>query len=169
MPFSKANDFITGRLQVPTPMDNCVAACRFEQDLATADLAVNTIGVIGILPAGYVPVGLIVDADDLDSNGTPTLAWSVGFGNLYGFNAAGASAPGTAANTLLSTATIDGAAALATGVTAGQTGVMVQPLSKALSRVQVAEYDRYIVLVATAGAATAVAGKVGVTVLYRPG
>lgn len=169
MPFATAttNDFLTGRKATRTGSEVDLISERYELTLATADLALNTIGAIGKLPAGHIPVAVLVDSDDLDSNVTPTLAWSLGIGNLALTNAAGA-VSADAADTLISTTAADGGAAWATGLTVSQAGGQVQALSKAISRVQSVQYDRNIVLLATAAAATAASGKIGVTILYRP-
>ena len=169
MPFATAttNDFLTGRKPARTGSEVDLVSERYELTLATADLAINTIGAIGILPAGHVPVAVLFDSDDLDSNATPTLVWSLGIGNLALHNAAGA-VSADAVDTLISTTAADGGAAWGTGITTSQAGGQAQVLSKALSRVQSEQYDRDIVLLATTGAATAVSGKVGVTLIYRP-
>lgn len=166
MAFANSNDYLSGRKPVPTSESGHeVLSTRFEIDMATGDLDLNDIGVIGILPAGHVPVSLLADADDLDS-GTPALVHSFGVGNLANKNAAGA-ASSDAANTLISTTTADGGAAWGTGITVGQGGGQVQVLSAAIARVQAVEYDRYIVGKVTTAAATAVAGKLGLTLQYR--
>ena len=67
MPFAKSNDFITGRKPVPTPAGAEVLAVRFTLALGTADLALNTIGQIGVLPAGCIPVEVQVDGTDMDA------------------------------------------------------------------------------------------------------
>lgn len=168
MAFANSNDYLDGRKPVPTSESgHKVLATRFEIQMATGDLDLNDIGVLGILPAGHIPVGALMDADDLDSNGVPALVHSIGIGNLALKDAAGA-ASADAANTLISTTTVDGGAAWGTGITVGQAGGQVQVLSKALSRVQAVSYDRYIVGKVTTAAATAAAGKLGLTLQYRP-
>lgn len=162
-----ANDYISGRLQPVTPSESEVVAVRYEADFGkdaaniAANLGLNKVGAIGILPAGCVPVGLIVDSDDLDS--TSALAWSIGLSNT-----SNASAPGYDA-TDVSIATNDGGAVWASGITVSQAGGQVQPLSKALSRVVPVNYDRAIVVKATTASNTSgiTSGKLGVTVLYR--
>lgn len=167
MSLTNSNDYLDGRKPLPTSASaHEVMAVRFAQTLATADLALNVIGAIAKLPAGHVPCGLKIDADDLDS-GTPALVQSIGVGNLALQDAAGA-VSADAANTLISTKAADGGAAWGTGITVGQAGGQVDVLSKALARVQAVDYDRYIVVKTTTAAATAVAGEFGVTLLYRP-
>lgn len=162
MAFTNSNDNLAGRSPIPFPAGIETISQRFKLTMATADLALNTVGNIGILPAGCIPVEVIFDSDDLDSNGTPTLAWSIGVSNGAVTNNIQ-----SAAGTDISTATADGGAAWGTGITTSQAGGQSQVLSKALSRVTPVNYDRYIMLKATTAAATAVSGEVGVMVQYR--
>lgn len=154
MSFANTNNTLTGRKPVPTASGGEAVAARFAVDLVTADLTLNNVGVVGILPAGHVPVSLLVDADDLDTNGTPTLVASIGI-----LNAAGNG---------ISTATADGGAAWGTGLTVAQAGGQVAVASKALSRVQASGEDRKIAVMFTTAAATAAAGQIGATLVYRP-
>lgn len=156
------NDFVSGRQPLPTPAGLEVLSQRFELTVATGDLTLNNIGNIALLPAGCIPVALMIDSDDLDTNGAPTLAWSVGVSN-----GAVSNNIQSAAGTDISTATADGGAAWGTSITVSQAGGQVQVLSKALSRVTKVDYDRYIMIKATAAAATAASGKIGATLLYR--
>lgn len=164
MPFATTttNDYLQGRTPIITPAGSGDVTVRFKLPLATGDLALNTVGNVGILPAGCVPVALLMDSDDLDTNGTPTLAWSVGVSNAVVVN----NIQG-AGGTDISASTIDGGAAWGTAQTVSQAGGQVQVLSKALSRVGPAPYDRYIMLKATTAAATAAAGEIGLTFTYR--
>jgi hypothetical protein len=153
MPFSASNNQITGRKPVRTPSGAELVAERFELDLATGDLALNTIGQIGILPAGCVPVDVIVDADDLDT-GAAAMVLQVGIWDGSGAN--------------LSTAAADGGAHW--GVTTAANTAFVQrltPNAAAMARVQNSQTERRLgVKVATAPTAAA-AGKLGVTLVYR--
>jgi len=153
MSFTNSNDYITGRKPVVFPAGSELVAQRFTLDLATADLTVNTIGQIGVLPAGCIPTQLIVDCDDIDSNATPTVAMSIGVLN--------------AAGTALSTSTDDGGGYWATSVVTGKAGGMDFPTTKALQRVNQTSSDRKIGILITTAAATAVAGTIGVTLYYR--
>jgi len=158
-----SNDYLTGRKPVPTPAGIESVSVRYELSLATSELAINQIGEIGVLPAGCIPVDAYFDADDLDSNATPTIVAELGLSNAAVSNNIQAKG-GTAS----STATADGGAAWATGLTTGQAGGQSSMASKALSRVTPVAWDRYILLKFTAGAATAAAGKAGLTLTYRP-
>jgi hypothetical protein len=56
---------------------------RYEADLASTPLKGVTLGVgdiidFGIIPANTTVTDLLIDSDDLDSNGSPTLAYDVG-------------------------------------------------------------------------------------------
>src|SRR3546814_12598448 len=77
MSFTNSNDYLTGRKPIPTGDGYGLMAVRFALVLATADLALNAIGAVGILAARCVPVALYYDSDDLDT-GTPALVASVG-------------------------------------------------------------------------------------------
>lgn len=154
MAFTNSNDYITGRKPVPTAAGGEMLACRFELDLATGDLALNDIGQIGILPAGHVPVDVHVDADDLDT-GAAALVLQVGIWD------------GSAAD--LSTASADGGAHW--GVTTAANAAFLQritPNGNAMARVAKADTDRILGLKVATAPTAAQAGKVGVTLLYRP-
>jgi hypothetical protein len=163
MSFATKNDYITGRKPIVSPSGAEVCAVRFAQAVAAGEMALNALDNIGILPAGCVPVAVLVDSDDLDTNGTPTIQWAFGVSNAAVTNNVQGQTP-----TDISTATADGGAAWATGVTISQAGGQVDAVSKALSRVQAVNYDRYIVAKATTAAATGAAGELGLTLLYRP-
>lgn len=154
MPFANSNNSISGRAPLPNPSGSEVVAVRFEIDLLVGDVVANDIGVVGLLPAGCIPVSLAYDSDDLDANATATIVASVGI-------------MAAADSTALSTATADGGAAWGTGITTSQAGGQSAVLSKALSRVTATQADRRIGVLFTAGAATAAAGKLGLTLMYR--
>jgi hypothetical protein len=148
MAFTNSNDYLTGRKPVVFPAGAEVVAVRFPIDLVAADLDANDAGSVAILPAGCVPVGLVYDSDDLDTNATPTIAASVGFMN--------------AADTDL-----DGDA-WATGINASRDGTSAQvTLSTAVMRMAASQSDRKVGIKFTAAAATKAAGQVGLTLLYR--
>lgn len=148
MAFTNSNDFLTGRRPVVYPAGSEVVAVRFAIDLVPKDLDANDAGSVGILPARCVPVGLFYDSDYLDTNGTPTIAASVGFINS-------------------SDTDLDGPA-WATGITFSQTGTAgAVNLSTAAMRMSASSSDRRFGIKFTAGAATKAAGTVGLTLLYR--
>src|SRR3546814_4726506 len=152
MSFTNSNDYLTGRKPIPTGDGYGLMAVRFELVLATADLALNAIGAVGILAARRVPVALYYDSDDLDT-GTPALVASVGLLKADG--------------TDLSTAEADGGAVWGSGITISQAGGQVAVLSQALARVTHTDGDRQIGIKVTTAAATAASGTVGLTLVYR--
>lgn len=153
MAFTGSNDYITGRKPVPTPAGGELVAVRFTLDMATGDLAVNTIGQVGVLPAGCVPVDVIVDMDDLDTS-TAALVMQVGIWD------------GSSAD--ISTAAADGGAHW--GVTAAANAAAMQRLTlngNAMSRVTPTQADRKLGVKVTTAPTAAQAGKLGITLLYR--
>lgn len=153
MAFVNKNDYLLGRKPAPYPAGAEVLAVRFAVALVAADLDAADIGAVGILPARCVPVAVLVDSDDLDTNGAPTIAASIGIL--------------TADGTALSTAADDGAAVWGSGLTVAQAGGQVQVLSKAISRVNPTNINRQIGILFSAASATKAAGTIGVTLFYK--
>ena len=116
---------------------------RGSVDLAAA-LALNDIIELVKLPPDCVPVDFIIDTDDLDSNGIPALAMSVGFtaGTVAEMRAAGA---------------------------VGQSAGLVRADSVLPMRIAPsASGDRVVGLkVTTAPATGATTGTIGMTLFYR--
>lgn len=127
---------------------------RFEYNLAAA-LVVNDILYMGDLPAGHLPVDLMVDSDDLDTGGSPAIVLQAGILN--------------AGKTDID-ATASGGAGWIGDADVGQAGGMVRMSGRAMSRVAVNDLvDRPIgIKVSTAPATGATSGKVGLTLTYRP-
>ncbi|SEQ20569.1 hypothetical protein SAMN02982919_00198 [Giesbergeria anulus] len=145
--FANTNDFLAGRKQVKTPSGGELVSVRFALKLKTTDLVTNGAGAIGILPPGTVPVSLIFDSDDLDTNAAPTVVASVG---------------------LLNDAGTDLATVWVSGITACQSGAAFSGTSTAMVReAQSLTSDRKIGIKFTTGAASAQAGEVGLTLIYR--
>lgn len=55
-----------------------VVAQRFFISVTAAQLALNNIFELAPIPVGHVPLNMILDADDLDTNGAPTITLDVG-------------------------------------------------------------------------------------------
>ncbi len=127
---------------------------RFEYSLSAA-LVVNDIIYMGDLPAGHLPVDLMVDTDDLDTGGSPAIVLQAGILN--------------AGKTDID-ATASGGAEWLGSSTVGQAGGMARMAGKAMSRVAVDDTnDRAMgIKVSTAPATGATSGKVGFTITYRP-
>lgn len=154
MAFTNSNDYITGRKPIPTPAETDLVAVRFDLAVTTGDLALNTIGQVGILPAGYVPVDAFVDATDIDT-GAGAGVYEIGI-----WDGSGAS---------LSVAAADGGGAWGNTGTAVATA-FYKNLTKTLNNmvnVVAASTDRKIGLKVTTAPTTAAAGTIGVTVVYR--
>lgn len=139
------------------PTANCtevgtVKEWREEYTLLANPVANDTI-TVGILLAGHLPTDFILDSDDVDTNGVPTIAMSVGILN--------------AGETDLSTAAADGGAVWLSASAVGTTGGLARPTTAAVKRVTVSTSDRKIGVKFTAVAATFASGKVGVSLSYR--
>jgi hypothetical protein len=151
---ASANDFMTGRKALPTPAGTEITAARFTISLGTADLDQNDIGAFAKLPAGCVPVDLIVDATDMDSS---TAAMVLTFGVMT-----------TAAASALSTETADGGGAWG-ATTASNTAFSqrITPTLNNMAKVTATQTDRLVGCIVTTAPTTAVAGTLGLTILYR--
>ena len=153
MPFANTNDYLTGRKPIPSGSEIDLLSTRFELDVVAGDLTLNNIGILGALPAGHIPVALLVDADKLDTNGAPTLVLEVGLID-----------PGTGD---ISALAADGGGPWGS-TTIGQAGGQAQLYSKALARVsENTDGDRQLAVKVTTAAATAAAGVLGVNLIYR--
>lgn len=154
MSFTNTNDYITGRKSTVLPAGGELVTVNYELAVPTGDLALNTIGQIGILPAGCIPVEVRVYGTDLDS-GAGAGVYQVGILD--------------AAGTAFSSAAADGGAAW------GDTGTAVATaFDKSLTRslnsmatVTATQADRKLGLKVTTAPSTAVAGTIGVALTYR--
>lgn len=144
--FTNSNDYLSGRAPAVFPSGAEVVAVRGAVALLAGDLDANDTGSVLILPAGCVPVAVVYDSDDLDTNASPTITASVGVVN--------------AGETDLS-------AVWAAGITASRDGTAVHLVSTAMARVTPAAEDRKVGVKFTAAAATKAAGTLGLTLLYR--
>lgn len=156
MAFATTNNHTSGRLQCRYPSGPEVVSERFVQAVTTGDLALNNFGWIGILPAGCVPVGVRVDASDLDSS-TAAAVFEIGILD--------------AAETAFSAVAADG------GGIWGNTGAAVntafdKDLTRTLNNmasVQKSSVDRKIGIKVATAPTTAVAGTLGLVLMYRSG
>lgn len=137
MAFATKNDTISNRKPAPTPADCNLTVASFTQVCVAADSALNNVGVIGILPAGYLPK--FASVDSLAGLGG-TAAVSVGILN--------------AAGTDLSTEAADGGAAWLTAQGVGSAAVGTITRTAAMATVKRSNVDRKIaVKFTTAGSA----------------
>jgi hypothetical protein len=111
-------------------------------------LAANDIVELVPLPPGCVPVDVIVDADDLDTNGTPTITLTAAVINAAGDD--------IVANTEFFTAS-----------TVAQAGGVARMDKKTAPRIASSTSKRNVGLKVVAAAATKAAGVVGMTLFYR--
>ena len=152
MAFVGTNDFVTGRKAPVTTNEPGLQAMRFETALTAADVAANSIGAVGILPATAVPVGIILDTD-----ATSGVAMVAQFGVLAATNSAA-----------FSTAAVDGGAAWGSSAAASATLTAQQVLSRTmLNDVKPSNSDRFIGMKITTAPTSVVGQTVGVTLLYR--
>lgn len=68
----------TNALPIPTAANATDIVPVVATFVVPAGLALNDVIEMGPLPAGYVPIDLIVAFPDLDSNGTPTIKFDAG-------------------------------------------------------------------------------------------
>ena len=155
MPFAASNDQLTGRKPVRFPAGGEMVAERFTIAVTAGELALNNVGIVGILPAGCVPVDVIVDGTDVDTS-TAAMVLQVGIAN--------------AGVTDISTAAADGGAHWGT-TTAVNTAFTqrLTPNGQAMVNVQKASTDRNLAIKVGTAPTTAAAGTLGVTLIYRAG
>ena len=147
MAFATKNDTISNRKPALTPADCNLTVASFTQQCVVADSALNNVGAIGILPAGYLPKFAAVDSI---SGLGGTAAVSVGVLN--------------AAGTDLSTDAADGGAAWLTAQAVGTSAAGTLTRSLAMAKVQRSTKDRILaVKFTTAGSA---AGDLTVNLAY---
>lgn len=139
-----------------------IACDSFE--LATTDLDASDIILLDKLPANAVIVGLYLMSDDLDSNGTPTLAANVGLYESDGATAADADCFASAITTLQS-ATTSWQDILAEAGTAAVANIG-DPLWDVAGDSQGDFEEYYVALTLSAAAATAAAGTLAYKIEY---
>lgn len=137
---------ITNNQPAPTADQNGVIAVRAEYSLLAA-LVINDTIDFAKIPAGHVPVDVILDSDDIDSGAGAI--FQVGLRTADG--------------------TTDDPDAFIKDSTVGQAGGVARANVATAFRIGSHTADRNVYLtVSTAPATSATSGKIGVTVLYRP-
>jgi len=126
-----------------------VVVCNEGAYEAPVTLAANDIVKLAFLPAGHKPVDVILEADDLDTNGTPTIALAVGVVNSDGDDL------------VASTNFITGSAV-------GSTGGVARADTVAGLQLAASSVDRVIGVKVTTVAATKAAGTLKLKVLSVP-
>jgi hypothetical protein len=140
------SDVATGKKAVPQPFDAAVSMVPVDVTLTVAAVANDIIELVG-LPPGVQLVDFDIVAPQLDSNGTPTLAFSIG---------------------ALNTAKTDLAAAYETGLIFGRTaGGSISRCTTATAAQADRSAARVLGLKVTTGAATAaMVGKTFTAILH---
>ena len=95
MAFTNSNDQITGRKPPRIPAGVDLVHERFTLTMATGDMALNTIGQVGVLPAGCIPVDVRIGGSDPDAS-TAALVMQVGVWDGSGASLSTAAADGGA-------------------------------------------------------------------------
>lgn len=121
-------------------------------DLTAAQLVLNDIIDLGILPAYHVVSDALLIPDDLDTNGTPLIALDVGIMS------------GVPGDTV--TARTCGAEIFAAS-TAAQTGVVARPTLPSAFKILATEADRSIGVKIQAAPATGAAGRIRLRVFMH--
>jgi len=154
MAFTNSNDYITGRNPLPFPAGGENVTVNFDLAVTTGDLAVNSIGQIGVLPAGCVPVEVRVYGSDLDT-GAGAGVYQVGLLD--------------AAGTAISAAAEDGGGAWGDTSAAVATAFdkLLTRTLKNMASVTKTAADRKVGLKVTTAPTTPAAGTIGVALTYR--
>lgn len=140
------SSYALGQRQMPVAQGAEIVCVRMVHSLA-ANPTANDVAWLGDLPEDHVPVDFVLDSDDIDTNGAPTVTISVG---------------------VLNAAKTDLSATWLAASTAGQTGVLARPTATtAVRTTPSATAKQSIGLKFPAVAATFAAGSVGVTLYYR--
>ena len=149
-------NYATGVEVAPTPCGaGEVTSYRAQIALATGDETLNQIIEMGPLPAGCVLVDAILDSDDLD---TGSAAITLDVGIMNGDAGAPLDADGNAR-----TCGIE----IFSASTVAQAGGVARPTLATAFRIARSEVDRGICVKLHAAPATAQAGTIGLTLIYR--
>ena len=150
MPFANKSPVLAGHQTPITPGGPEMVVSPCSQALVAADQVAGTVGVIGVLPAGTVPVTAYVRV--------PT-ALGAGFTASIGLANAGA--------TDFSAAADDGGAAWIVDNATGATGGYLQVTPTVFNKVQPKDVDRKVLLKITAPGTGTPAGIFAVDLVYR--
>lgn len=149
---------VKGTNPAPSPTSQAPVISKTTIAVPAANVVAGDVLQLAVLPAGAVPVGYVISFDDLDSNGTPTVAADFGILN--------------AAGTAVSADAADGGAKWLTASQLGRTGGnALHTASKStydiLNSVKAVDADRIVGVVFTASAATGAAGNVYLELSYK--
>lgn len=155
-----------GSRPAASPMGMETIKARESVAVAVADIAINNVVQLLVLPANCVPTDYLLDCTDLDTAG-PTI--TLDFGLLTtSVNASGQRVNGAT----VSTAAEDGGAMWIAASTLAQAGgIALDTASAALHRVLAAvtpvNYDRVVAVMVKAAATTPAAGTIALEMGYR--
>lgn len=126
---------------------------QFFIDLQAADLALNNVIDLGVLPAGHTVINANLVPDDLDTNGAPAITLDVGIMTGVVGDAVNARTVGTE---------------LFSQSTAAQAGTPTVASAKSAFTIPATPYDRSIGVAIHAAPATAAAGRIRLNVTMAP-
>ncbi|ABM32941.1 hypothetical protein QRO08_09780 [Paracidovorax citrulli] len=149
MPFANKSPQLAGYDNAITPGGPELVVSRCGQQLVAADHVAGTVGIIGVLPAGTLPVHLYVRAPAALGAGFTA---SIGIAN--------------AAGTDFSTAAEDGGAVWVVDNNTGAAGGYVQLTPAAFAKVAPKDYDRRVLLKITGVGTGTPAGLLAVDLVY---
>lgn len=152
------SNYANGKNPMPIPVAQEVVSVRVLVSLLAAQVVAANVVQLAILPADCVPVGYVIGATDLDTNGAPTAAFDFGILNDAG--------------TAISVEAEDGGDEWIDGSTLAQAGgIALSTASKAaydvVGAVTSVETDRIVGIVFGASAATGAAGSVELELFYK--
>lgn len=150
---TRKNDYAKGIKPMPVADGSCLVEVVLPIYMA-ANPSISDIDVAGYIPEDHVPVDFFITSDDIDTNGTPTAAFSVGVLN--------------AGLTDIDTTSRGGGAAWTTGVTAAQTGTFFRNAAKTCASTPPLSAEKLAIGIKwTAACATFAAGYVYLHLFYR--
>ena len=151
MPTLIQSNVAKGNEAMPYPSQAGLVVAKRVEVTVPVTAAANDIFEMLPCPTGFRPVDMILDSDDLDTNGAPTITLDVGW--MSG-------TPGDNDSTRTVGAEFFSAA------TVGQTGTTARPSLKTAFRQTVSSAERSIGIKVNAAGTTKAAGTVGLTVLF---
>jgi hypothetical protein len=151
------SEYASGKLPAPIPVAQEVLSAKVKLTLLAAEVAAGNVLQLLVLPADTVPVGYVLNVDDLDS-GAAAVTLDLGILNEAGDG--------------ISTAAADGGDEWLDGNTVGQAGGLVlHTATKAaydvLGAVEASDEDRIVAVVVGVAPGTAQGGDVELELFYK--
>jgi len=150
--------YTNGKLPMPIPVAQEKLVQKVTLAITAAQLLANNVFAMLVLPADCVPVGYVLRAGDLDSNGSPAITLDLGVVN--------------STNDGISTSAVNGGAKWVSGSTLAQAGGLLLHTASAaaydvLSAVQPVSVDREIGVAIAVAPGTAQAGNLTLELQYK--